>query len=236
MNTPRCPGQDTRYLRPHDVAEATCPDCGHRTEFWPGDLMRPCPGCGRRLPHPEGALKCLAWCSYAAECLEAMQHGGQDALRPVREELLANVSGPYPEDAAKLERRTAVLEFVEEIGRRERRDMLVLVPAAILHDTYWSDPDNGLGWAEQMLAAAGLPQAVRNRVLRLITHSRDRGWMAENGGGPLFDAVTLAGTAPEDRGHLQDVMLTRTGRELSVRNTGGSVGLDRARRASWPHV
>ena len=73
MTPAKCPGQDPRFLKAQDIAEAPCPQCGRMVEFWPDEPVRKCSGCGRRLTNPENSMKCLAWCRYAAQCLAAIR-------------------------------------------------------------------------------------------------------------------------------------------------------------------
>lgn len=82
MSHLKCPGQDSRFLKAQDVAEARCPECGRLLEFWPDELMRKCPGCGRRLANPQNSMKCLSWCRHAAQCLAAIRGGVPDTPVP----------------------------------------------------------------------------------------------------------------------------------------------------------
>jgi len=72
----RCPGQDSRYLKPQEITEVQCEKCGRTVELWPDELARRCPGCGRRVSNPRLNLKCLEWCAKADECLEQIRAAG----------------------------------------------------------------------------------------------------------------------------------------------------------------
>jgi hypothetical protein len=72
----RCPGQDSRSLRPQDVFELACP-CGEAIEFWRDDAARICPRCGRRLPNPKRDIGCAAWCRHGRACLESRGRGDE---------------------------------------------------------------------------------------------------------------------------------------------------------------
>lgn len=76
MSRVKCPGQDSRFFKAQDVAEVTCPECGRAMEFWPDELMRRCPGCGRRTSNPRLNLRCLEWCAHAEACLEQIRSPG----------------------------------------------------------------------------------------------------------------------------------------------------------------
>ena len=76
MSGAKCPGQDPRFLKPRDIAEAACPSCGRTVEFWPDEAVRRCPECGRRTANPRLNLGCLEWCAHAEACLERIRSSG----------------------------------------------------------------------------------------------------------------------------------------------------------------
>ena len=65
----RCPGQDTRYLKPDDIFEVNCGQCGYSIEFFKDDASRRCPNCGSRIVNPKISMGCAQWCKHAKECL-----------------------------------------------------------------------------------------------------------------------------------------------------------------------
>ena len=65
----RCPGQDTRYLKPDDIFEVNCGQCGYSIEFFKDDASRRCPNCGSRIANPKISVGCAQWCKHAKECL-----------------------------------------------------------------------------------------------------------------------------------------------------------------------
>jgi len=71
----RCPGQDQRYLKPSDVFEVPCPECGHMVEFFKFDVKLNCRGCGREMRNPKLDLGCAKWCKYADKCLGDLEKG-----------------------------------------------------------------------------------------------------------------------------------------------------------------
>lgn len=83
MSAAKCPGQDPRFLKPQDVAEVKCPDCGAPVEFWPDEQMRKCPGCGRRSTNPQNSMKCLEWCRHAEKCLAAIRGESSVSVAPL---------------------------------------------------------------------------------------------------------------------------------------------------------
>lgn len=70
-----CPGQDTRYWKPNDIFEVSCPTCGASVEFFKDDPARRCKRCGERFPNPRLDVGCAEWCPLAGDCVE-MQAAG----------------------------------------------------------------------------------------------------------------------------------------------------------------
>lgn len=228
MIGPKCPGQDPMFMKAGAIAEAPCPACGHRVEFWPDEPMRKCPECGRRFANPEDSMKCLSWCRYAAQCMSALQQGNGNWIGPLREELMARMKAAFGRDAGAIEHALAVLELAEEIGRQAGADLLVLVPAAILHDIGRAAPQaageatdhgvQGRAAAAEILSDLGLPEAVEEEILDLIEHHHDRGRMDTRNAGPLFDADLIVNLRESGRdgarGEPSRDALTEAGRRI----------------------
>ncbi len=183
MSGVKCPGQDSRFLKAQDIAEAECPKCGRAVEFWPDEFVRKCRGCGWRLANPKSSMKCLAWCQHAAQCLAAIRGEDSATIGPLREELIERMSEAFGDDREKIDRTLAVLALAEDIGRQVGADPLVLVAAAVLHDV----PS-----AADVLADIGLPQAVQQEILDVIAHRGDREKNDTPNGAALFDALAEA--------------------------------------------
>ena len=79
----QCPGQDSRYMKPQDVTEVICDECGSAMEFWPDEYVRRCRGCGARIANPRLNLRCLEWCTHADECIRKIR-GFEVSLSEVR--------------------------------------------------------------------------------------------------------------------------------------------------------
>lgn len=78
MSPEQCPGQDSRFLKPEQIAVANCGKCGQKVEFWPDEIARRCPECGKRVANPKADLGCLEWCEYAEQCLGRLKESGLD--------------------------------------------------------------------------------------------------------------------------------------------------------------
>ncbi|MCD6416660.1 MAG: HD domain-containing protein [Planctomycetes bacterium] len=232
MSPLRCPGQDSRFFKSEDIAELACPRCGKPVEFWPDELVRKCQACGYRFANPENSLKCLQWCPYAAQCMEAM--GGESGIAPLREELIERMKKTFGEDTARISHALAVLDLAERIGMMVGAMPMVLVPAAILHDIGLSalqpgeDQEShgrkGRRIATGTLADMGFPEAVEREILDLIERHHEREWMNTANGAALFDAdlaVNLAAGADADRwAALEREALTEAGRQTGAAYLG----------------
>ena len=197
MSRVRCPGQDPMFLKAQDIAEAECPQCGQKVEFWPDELIRACRGCGHRVRNPQNAMKCLEWCRYAARCLAALRSGDESWVGPLREEFIERMRKAFGSDEQRIGHALAVLRAAEEIGREAGADPFVLVPAAIFHDVGRSLPHcgdaehgpEGRRLTAELLADLHIPGAVQDEILSLIEHHHERDRMAA----PTMAAPTVAG-------------------------------------------
>jgi hypothetical protein len=130
-----CPGQDTRYWKPGDIFEATCPASGEKVEFFKDDVSRPCQ-CGHRVENPRISLGCAQWCPHAVECLDpaaGTDAGGTPAV-PLRARLTAAMVEQFGDDERRIRHALRVLAHAEAIRATEGGDALVVTAAALLHD------------------------------------------------------------------------------------------------------
>ena len=65
----KCPGQDTRYWKPGDIFDISCPQCGRKIEFFKDEVRRRCKSCGIQVTNPKIDLGCAEWCTYAQQCV-----------------------------------------------------------------------------------------------------------------------------------------------------------------------
>ena len=64
----RCPGQDTRYWKPGDIFEVSCPGCERKVEFFKDESRRKC-RCGQEVVNPKLDFGCAQWCQFAEQCI-----------------------------------------------------------------------------------------------------------------------------------------------------------------------
>jgi putative nucleotidyltransferase with HDIG domain len=222
------------FLKAEDIVETKCPKCGQTLEFWPDEPVRKCRTCGHRLVNPENTLKCLEWCRYAAQCLDAIRGGDNSWIGPLRAELIERMKTAFGTDGQRIEHALAVLAIAEEAAQEGGADPMVVVPAAILHDIGLSVPEvsknqsahgrEGRRVATGLLADLHIPGAIEREVLDLIEHHHDRKRMNAPNGSVLFDAdliVNLEQHPAEERmAILGREALTEAGKRIGRRAWG----------------
>lgn len=131
----KCPGQDSRYWRPDAVLEAKCPKCGNEVEFFKDEATRRCKACGHRFLNPGLDFGCASYCQYAEQCIGSLP----PELISQKENLLKDrvaieVKKFFGRDFKRIGHSTKVARYAEEIGREEKGNLAVIIPAAYLHD------------------------------------------------------------------------------------------------------
>ena len=180
----RCPGQDRRYWKAEDVFEISCPACGQAVEFFKGDLLRRCPGCGHRFQNPRLDLGCAEWCPQAEECLGLVARLPQSARQyegPLVSRLIQAVKREFGSDRKRLTHALAVLTHAKGILREETGDPRVVQAAALLHDIGIQEAERKHGsaaaryqeiegppLARRILVEIGLDEATTEHVCRIV--------------------------------------------------------------------
>ncbi len=130
----KCPGQDWRFIKPEKVVEVTCISCGEGVELWPDEMARHCPQCRQLVANPNFDLGCIEWCAQSEECLARMNRSKNETTAPLRKEIhriLKQIPGISKQEVKHAEE---VLQIAELIGRKEKVDPIILIPAALLHE------------------------------------------------------------------------------------------------------
>jgi HD superfamily phosphodiesterase len=131
----KCPGQDSRYWKPGSIFETQCPHCGQELEFFKDDTTRRCKSCGRRILNPKMDFGCASYCQYAEQCLGDLP----PELMAQKEDLLKDrvaieMKRYFGKDFKRIGHATRVARYAEEIGKKEKGNLAVILPAAYLHD------------------------------------------------------------------------------------------------------
>jgi len=180
----RCPGQDRRYWKATDVFDVACPSCGDPVEFFKGDLLRRCPGCGHRFRNPRLDLGCAAWCPQAEECLgmvAGLPQGAGQEEGPLVRRLIRAMKQEFGDDARRITHALAVLARAKEILSKEAADPRIVQAAALLHDIGIQQAERKHGSsaaryqeaegppiARRILQEAGLDSAAIEHICRIV--------------------------------------------------------------------
>jgi len=179
----KCPGQDSRYWKPDDVFDVPCPACGEPVEFFKGDLLRRCPGCGYRFRNPNFDLGCAEWCAHAAECLGLVAQVPQTSPAEGRlvSRLIEAVKREFGADQKRIAHALAVLARAEEILPSQQADPRIVLAAALLHDIGIQEAERKHGSsapqyqelegppiARRILQPMGLDEATVDHICRIV--------------------------------------------------------------------
>ena len=180
----KCPGQDTRYWKPGDIFETSCPGCGAPLEFFKDEATRRCKRCGRVAPNPKMDFGCATYCKYAEQCLgELSPELLQKRKELLKDRVAVEVKRAFGQDFKAISRAVKTARYAEEIGREEKAEPAVVLTAAYL---YQLDEDR----ARQILQNLGAEKALIGEVLSSIRGSQDS--LVGLNGKVLSDARSLA--------------------------------------------
>lgn len=128
----KCPGQDKRNV----LAETLrCPECGYAIELFSDEIRARCPRC-RKETSREILPTCIDWCKHANECVGEniyKEHLKNKSL-VLKDKLLKDLEEYFGEDQRRINHARKVMDFSEELLRKEGGDWHIVIPASILHD------------------------------------------------------------------------------------------------------
>ncbi len=131
----KCPGQDSRYWKEGAIFDAQCPKCGSTVEFFKDDTLRKCKSCGHRFLNPGMDFGCASYCEYAEQCLGDLP----PELIAQKEDLLKDrvaieMKKYFKQDFKRIGHATRVARYAEQIGKKEKGNLAVILVSAYLHD------------------------------------------------------------------------------------------------------
>jgi HD superfamily phosphohydrolase YqeK len=131
----KCPGQDTLYWKPGAIFDVKCPKCGNTVEFFKDDTSRKCDKCGHRFVNPDMDFGCAAYCPYADQCIGDLP----PELIAQKEDLLKDrvaieMKRYFKNDFKRIGHATRVARYAEQIAKKEKGMLAVILSAAYLHD------------------------------------------------------------------------------------------------------
>lgn len=232
-----CPGSG-KFKHPHPE-EIKCPSCGEALEIWTDEVQAKCPGCKKTVIREQGQ-SCLDWCKYARECVGDQAYSGylMNKNLSIKGKLINELEAYFGKDAKRIEHAKKVLDFAEEILRREESDWHIVVPAAILHDVGIKIAEQKYGSAAGNYQEKEGPQIARDILKKLnfkkedieeicdiIGHHHSPGAVNTRNFKVLCDADWLVNLKEEavirDKAGLKEaiskVFNTKTGKEIAER-------------------
>lgn len=227
----KCPGQDTRYWKPGDIYESTCPKCGQPVEFFKDEIRRKCRKCGHLFLNPKLDLGCAKWCQYAEQCVGAL---GKDELK---ETLSLAMKEYFGDDKKRIDHALKVTEFAEKILERgEEGNPQVVIGAGLLHDIGIHEAEKKYGSskgsyqekegppiAKEIMNKLGWKDGVIEEVCRIIGNHHSPGKIDTLNFKILTDADWLVNLRDEyditDKEKLKKlisrIFLTKTGKKMA---------------------
>ena len=180
----KCPGQDSRYWKPGAIFEAKCPKCGGEVEFFKDDATRRCGKCGHKFLNPGMDFGCASYCQYAEQCIGNLP----PELIAQKEDLLKDrvaieMKRYFKTDFKRIGHASKVARHAEEIGKKQRGNLAVILTAAYLHDIgikeaerkYQStaakyQEEEGPPIAREILSKLGAKEELIEEVCDIIAH------------------------------------------------------------------
>jgi predicted RNase H-like nuclease (RuvC/YqgF family) len=233
----RCPG--AMFMRQPKPEIFLCPSCGKDVEIWSDEFKAVCRNC-RKPVYRSREMSCLEWCAMAEECVGTQVFSSYRANREVsiRQALLKELETYFGEDSKRIGHAKRVLNYAEELLKKESGDWHVIVPASILHDVGIKAAEQKFGSAaghlqekegpeiaKKILFRVGLRVQAIAEICDIIAHHHSPGSIDTQNFKVLYDAdmlvnieETLSGKDEKEKERIIGrAFLTPTGREIAAR-------------------
>lgn len=134
MSISNCPGaKGFRQPQPEDMK---CSSCGETIEIWTDEIQANCPKCSTKVMRELEGATCLDWCKYAKECV-----GDQTYVKymknkaiTLKQKLIKELEDYFGNDQKRINHANKVMDYAEELLKKEGGDWHIVIPASILHD------------------------------------------------------------------------------------------------------
>ncbi len=131
----QCPGQDTQYWNQNAIFDTKCPECGHSMEFFKDDATRRCGNCKKKIVNPKMDFGCASYCKFAEQCLGTLpeEFVAQQADL-LKDRVAVSMKRYFGTDFKRIGHAGKVARYAEQIGKKEKANLAVVLCAAYLHD------------------------------------------------------------------------------------------------------
>jgi len=228
----KCPGQDSRYWGKDSIFEEKCPKCGNSVEFFKDEPYRICKRCGHKFFNPRLDFGCAAYCKFAEQCLGNLPPELLSQKRDLLKERVGiEMKRHFQRDFKRIGHAIKVARYAEEIAKKEKADLPVVIIAGYLHDVGLRDfpPDlheeKGGEVAEEILKRIGADDELIDKVKRIVSSHHKRPDDHDLEKQCVYDADLIVNLGDDfqkgkiDRDQLERAIserfLTQTGRELA---------------------
>jgi len=235
----QCPGQDTQYWNQDAIFETACPECGHPMEFFKDDATRRCGNCKKKIVNPKMDFGCASYCKFAEQCLGTLPDGflaKRDDL--LKDRVAVAMKRYFRTDFKRIGHAGRVARFAEQIGKREKASLAVVLCAAYLHDIGIKNAEEkynssaaeyqeqeGPPVARGLMEDLGAKKELVDEVCDIIGHHHHPGGDESLNFKVLHDADMLTNMAeckdrkgidtPEFLAKLDRLFLTESGNDLA---------------------
>ncbi|MDD4910552.1 MAG: HD domain-containing protein [Candidatus Omnitrophica bacterium] len=231
-----CPGAG-RFKQP--VPEIiNCPYCKQEMEIWSDEARAICPSCKKEVMRQGDTAGCLDWCKYARECVGDKLYARylENKSIMLKDKIIKALENYFGQDKKRIRHARKVMDYAEEILRKEQADWHIVIPAALLHDVgieaaeqkYGSSAGHyqereGPAIAKETLRRMGLEKKDIDEICLIIANHHSPGKVNTDNFRVLYDADWLVnlkdevktGDSDKLREMINKIFLTATGKKLA---------------------
>lgn len=228
----KCPGQDKRNITAELIK---CSKCGYEKEIFSDEIRSKCPKC-QNVSYREVLPTCVDWCGHAKECVgsEVYDIYARNKSQLLKDKLIKELEAYFGSDLKRINHAKKVLDYAEELLRKEGGDWYIVVPAAILHDVgikvaeekYGSSAGDlqekeGPEIAGKILLKLGFKKEEIKEICQIIRHHHSPGKVKSLNFQVVTDADWLVNLQDEPgnkdvlRKIINKVFVTQAGQELA---------------------
>ncbi len=236
----KCPGQDTQYWNADAIFETQCPECEHPMEFFKDDATRRCANCNKKIVNPKMDFGCASYCQFAEQCLGTLPEEfiakKEDLLK---DRVAVEMRKYFGTDLKRINHAVRVAGFAQEIGKKEKANLAVVLCAAYLHDIGIKNAEKkynssapqyqeieGPPVVRMILEKLGAKQELINEVCDITGHHHHPRKNETLNFKCLYDAdmiTNMADTykekdmnADELKSKFERILMTESGRKLAI--------------------